>query len=190
VFEGRRHALCCPLSVANQSAITEVLKEPRGPPAPTRLEHEVNETLERAASVLTSVVAALLILFVGVALVGVVIAAVKPIVERHDLLDAAVNGIVGAFLAIILLELAHTTLTRGPVTRQLQEFLVVGITASVRAGLEVAAEARTRAPREVVTSLAINSIGVFMLVCALWLIRRQFHVEKKIKDSEAAAGHP
>jgi hypothetical protein len=157
------------------------MHEPMIQPPPSRLEHRVNGTLERAASLLTSVVALLLIMFVGVALVGVLVAAARPIIEKRDFLDAAVQGIVGAFLAIILLELAHTTLTRGPVTRQLQEFLVVGITASVRAGLEVAAEARTRDARDVVTSLAINSIGVFLLVFALWLIRRQFHVEQKIK---------
>ena len=157
------------------------MQEPMIQP-PSRMEHRFNGTLERAASVLTSVVALLLIVFVGVALVGVVVAASRPIVEKHDFLDAAVQGIVGAFLAIILLELAHTTLTRGPVTRQLQEFLVVGITASVRAGLEVAAEARTREARDVVTSLAINSVGVLLLVCALWLIRRQFHVEQRIRS--------
>lgn len=158
------------------------MQEPMIQPPPSRMEHRFNGTLERAASVLTSVVALLLIVFVGVALVGVVVAASRPIVEKHDFLDAAVQGIVGAFLAIILLELAHTTLTRGPVTRQLQEFLVVGITASVRAGLEVAAEARTREARDVVTSLAINSVGVLLLVCALWLIRRQFHVEQRIRS--------
>lgn len=164
--------------VTVRGANPEDIQEPMIQPHPSRMEHRVNLTLERAASVLTSVVALLLIVFVGVALVGVVIAAIGPIVDNHDFLEAAVKGIVGAFLAIILLELAHTTLTRGPVTRQLQEFLVVGITASVRAGLEVAAEARTREARDVVTSLAINSVGVLMLVCALWLIRRQFHVER------------
>jgi phosphate starvation-inducible membrane PsiE len=174
--------------VTSEGLIREEQKEPRVQPRPSRLEHEVNQGLERAASVLTSFVATLLIVFVVVALIGVVVAAVKPIIERHDFLDAAVNGIVGAFLAIILLELAHTTLTRGPVTRQVQEFLVVGITASVRAGLEVAAEARTRESRDVVTSLAINSIGVLLLVCALWLIRRQFKVEQQlVKDESASA---
>ncbi len=153
--------------------------EPRLHPAPSPLERRLIEVLERAAGILTSVVALLLIVFVAVALVGVVIAAGGPILEKRDYLDAAVKGIVGSFLAIILLELAHTTLTRGPVTRQLQEFLIVGITASVRAGLEVAAEARTRDARDVVTSLAINSIGVFLLVCALWLIRRQLEHEQR-----------
>jgi phosphate starvation-inducible membrane PsiE len=145
-------------------------------PPPSRFEHRCNIALERTASVLTSVVAFLLIVFVVIALVGVVVAAAKPILERRDFLDSAVQGIVGAFLAIILLELVHTTVTRGPVTRQLQEFIIVGITASVRSGLEVAAEARMRDPREVVTSLAINAVGVLVLVCALWLVRRQFQV--------------
>lgn len=164
---------------ANLATSPDDLQEPMIQPRPSPVEHRFNATLERMASMLTSVVALLLIVFVVIALVGVVLAAIAPILDKHDYLEAAVRGIVGAFLAIILLELVHTTLTRGPVTRQVQEFLVVGITASVRAGLEVAAEARTREARDVVTSLAINSVGVLMLVCALWLIRRQFKVEQR-----------
>jgi phosphate starvation-inducible membrane PsiE len=152
-------------------------EEPTIQPEPSQLEDRVNHVLERAAGVLTSVVAALLVVFVVVALMGVLTRAAKPLAGR-DYSAAAHEGLDAAFLAIILLELVHTTLSRGSITRQLQEFLVIGVTAGVRSGLEVAAGAREKNPREIVTNLAINALGVLVLVVALWLVRQRLHVER------------
>jgi phosphate starvation-inducible membrane PsiE len=151
--------------------------EPTIQPAPTDLERRLNRGLERTASLLTSLVALLLILFVAIALMGTVRGAAEPLIREHDFMRAAINGLDGAFLVIILLELVHTTLSRGPVTRQLQEFLVVGITSAVRSGLEVAAE-RGGGAQAIALSLAINASAVLILVGALWLIRQRLHVER------------
>ncbi|HKO24856.1 MAG TPA: hypothetical protein VJY65_08970, partial [Chloroflexota bacterium] len=92
---------------------------------------------------------------------------------------AALKGIDGAFLAIILLELLHTTLSRGPISQQLQEFLVIGITAAVRHGLELAASGRGSNPREVVINLAINALGALVLIAGLWLVRQQLRADRR-----------
>jgi hypothetical protein len=84
---------------------------------------------------------------------------------------AVIEGLDDAFLVIILLELLHTVLSRGPVTRRVQEFLVVGITAGIRSGLEISAE-RGGDSRGIASSLAIDALGVLMLVGALWLVRQ------------------
>lgn len=158
--------------------------EPTIQPPPTTVERRLNRGLERTASLMASLVALLLILLVVVALIGTARAAVEPLLARHDFMHAAIDGLDGAFLVIILLELVHTTLSRGPVTRQLQEFLVVGITSSVRSGLEVAAE-RGGGAQSVAINLAINAFGVLILVTALWLIRQRFHVERRIPADES-----
>lgn len=129
-----------------------------------------NRALERAVSVLTSVVALLLVVFVVIALAGAGAAALEPLRGSRDFTGAAIDGLDRAFLVVILLELAHTTLSRGPITRQVQEFLVVGVTSGVRAGLEAVAQRGTDA-RAVSISLALNAIAVFVLVGALCLIR-------------------
>lgn len=157
-------------------------REDEGEPAiqaePTTAETHLNRVLERIASILTSLVAGLLILFVVVALIGVVVAAGRPLFEHHDFTEAAIQGVDAAFLAIILLELVHTTLSRGPITRQLQEFLVIGITAGVRSGLEVAAGAREHNPRDVALNLALNAASVLILVGALWLVRQRLRADR------------
>jgi hypothetical protein len=146
-------------------------KEPTVQPLPSPVEERLNRALERVASVLTSIVALGLILFVVLALVSVAMAAVKPVLSHRDFARGAIDGLDGAFLVIILLELVHTTLSRGPVTRQVQEFLVVGITVGVRSGLEIAA-VRGGDLRALPINLAINALGVLILVAALWLVRR------------------
>jgi hypothetical protein len=142
------------------------LQAPRSPP-----EDRLNDLYERAESLLTSIVALFLIGFVIVSLIAVIWEVKDPLFTDHDFTAATLKGIDLTFLAIILLELLHTTLSRGPISQQLQEFLVIGITATVRHGLGIAA---TRGdPRDVVINLTINSGGALLLVGALWLARRK-----------------
>ncbi len=150
------------------------LEEPTLKPPPTRVERRVELALQHTASVLSSMVAIALLALVGIALVGMVVVIVRALASA-DFSRAVVEGLDAAFLVIILLELVHTTLARGPISSQVQEFIVVGITAGVRTGLEVVA-ARGEA-RSVVISLAINALGVLLLVGALWLIRQRLHAE-------------
>lgn len=151
--------------------------EPAIQPEPFRATRRWDRVLERGASVLTSIVGLLLILFVVVALAGAVEAMIGPLVHGHHFTQAAVDGVDSAFLAIILLELVHTTLSKGRISQQLQEFLVIGVTSGVRSGLEIAAGAHGADPRQVVYELAINSLGVLLLVVALWLVRHRFGKE-------------
>ena len=154
-------------------------------PQPTEPEGRLNELLERAESLLTSVVAVFLIGFVLIALLAVLVEVRGPLLDDHDFTTATLKGIDASFLAIILLELLHTTLSRGPISQQLQEFLVIGITASIRHGLGIAA---TRGdPRDVVVNLAINAAGALVLVVGLWLVRHQFCVPI---DARRDAGKP
>jgi hypothetical protein len=151
----------------------EPTREPTLQPSPSGFERKANHALGRTASALTSLVAVFLIGIVGVAMVALVVAVAGPL-ARHELSRAAVDGLDAAFLVIILLELAHTTLSRGPIPQRLQEFLIVAITASVRSGLEIAA----RHGKEegdmhgAVLDLALNALGVLALVVALWIARR------------------
>lgn len=144
---------------------------------PTLFETRLNRKLGRIANMLTSAVAVLLIGFVVFALIGVVVDGVGTLLEKRDFTGSAVNGVNAAFLAIILLELVHTTVTRGPMTRQLQEFLVIGVTVAVRSGLEVAAGAREHSAREVAINLVLNAAAVLVLVTALCLVRWRLHRE-------------
>ena len=146
--------------------------EPAIHPKPSPIERSLNRALQRSASVLTSTVALLLILFVVLSLVGIVSTAAVSLVRDHDFAGTAVRGLDGAFLVIILLELVHTTLSRESITTQIQEFLVIGITSGVRSGLEVAVNARERDAHDTVVNLAINAFGVLALVVALWVGRR------------------
>lgn len=147
-------------------------------------EERVNRFLEHAASMLTSIVAIFLIVFVLIALVGVVTGVATPLLHGHSFTQAALEGLDSVFLAIILLELLHTTLSRGSVTRQVQEFIAIGITAGVRSGLEVAATSRSGNQREAVTALAINALGVLVLVVALWLVRQRIHIERRGNEND------
>lgn len=133
-----------------------------------RIEH-VLETVERA---LIYIVALFLVILAVLALVNTVLRVTDPILHHHDYTKAIANGIDAAFLTVILLELLHTVLSRGPLSRQLQEFLVIGITSAVRHSLEIAAAGGSDA-RGLVIDLAINAGGVLILVVALWLVRQQ-----------------
>ncbi len=150
--------------------------EPTVQARPTGPEARLIAFYERLESLLLSVVSLFLVLLVVVALVGVGKQLWNPLVVAHDFTDAAVRGIDAVFLAIILLELLHTTLSRGPISRQLQEFLVIGITAAVRHGLALAA-GQGSSPREVVINLTINAAGVTLLVAALWVVRQQLRAD-------------
>jgi len=166
------------------------MSHPQGEPTlraqPTPLEERLNGLFERAESLLTAVVSLMLIGFVLVALVAVVVEVKDPLLVDHDFTGATLRGIDAAFLAIILLELLHTTLSRGPISQQLQEFLVIGITAAIRHGLGLAA---TRGDaRDIVTNLAINSLGALVLVAALWLVRHQVRADRH--QVASAAGSP
>jgi hypothetical protein len=144
-----------------------------GPSA--RLEH-LNRFLEHVAGGLTSVVAVLLLCFVVVALVGVVADTWGPVFHDRNMSEGALRGLDEALLAIILLELAFTTLARGPVLLQLQQFLVIGVTSAVRVALEVAAGARTS--QSPVVALVLDAVAVFVLVVALLLVRRRMSAEQ------------
>jgi phosphate starvation-inducible membrane PsiE len=161
------------------------LPEPSIQPPPLHLEKRFNDALERAASLMTSVVAALLVLFVVVAIGGVVLDAWRSLARDGDPTRAAVSGLNGAFIVIILLELIHTTLSRGPITTQVQEFIVIGITSAVRTGLETAAARGDH--RDTAIDLAITSLAALLLVVALWLVRQRLNVERTTTATGAAA---
>ena len=158
--------------------------EPRVRPRPGRPEERLNALYERGESVLTSVVALFIMGFVVVALVAVIAEVRRPLFVDHDFSLAALKGIDAAFLAIILLELLHTTLSRGPISQQLQEFLVIGITAAVRHGLELAASGRGSNPRDVVINLVLNSVGAVVLVGGLWLVRQQLRADRRAQRED------
>ena len=126
----------------------------------------------------------MLALFVLMALAAVVVEVKDPLLGG-DLTTATLRGVDATFLAIILLELLHTTLSRGPISQQLQEFLVIGITATIRHSLEVAAE-RGEA-RDVVVNLTINAAGALLLVAALWLVRHQLRADRRTATGQPAA---
>ncbi len=152
--------------------------EPRVQARASPFEDRVNRLYERIESVLTLVVAIFLIAFVLIAFVAVINQIRDPLFVTHDFTEAVIRGIDAIFLAIILLELLHTTLARGSVSEQLQEFLVIGITAAIRHGLDVAASSRSESPRDVVINLTINSAGALVLVLALWLVRHQLRADR------------
>jgi hypothetical protein len=81
----------------------------------------------------------------------------------------------------------HTTLSRGPISQQLQEFLVIGITAAVRHGLELAASGPGSNPREVVIALVLNSVGAVVLVGGLWLVRQQLRADRRAQREDELA---
>ena len=83
----------------------------------------------------------------------------------------------GTFIIVILLELVHTTLSRGPISTQVQEFLVIGITSAVRTGLETVAARSGDTTRETGIELAITAFASLLLVVALWLVRQRLHAE-------------
>ena len=165
----------------------QVQGEPRVQPRLSPLEERLIGLYERAESVLTSVVALFLMGFVVVALAAIIAEVRKPLFVDHDFTLAALKGIDASFLAIILLELLHTTLSRGPISQQLQEFLVIGITAAVRHGLELAASGPGSKPHEVVIDLVLNSVGAVVLVGGLWLVRQQLRADRRAQREDELA---
>jgi uncharacterized membrane protein (DUF373 family) len=164
-------------AVTSSAVLNGAGDEPSTRPAPSRAEARLNKMLGRAANILSSAVAILLIVFVVIALVGVVIDGLEPLRSRGDFTTSAVQGVNSAFLAIILLELVHTTVSRGPMTRQLQEFLVIGVTVGVRSGLAVAAGASEHGTRDVAINLGLNATAVLILVVALCVVRWRLQSE-------------
>ncbi|MBV9582162.1 MAG: hypothetical protein JO057_26565 [Chloroflexi bacterium] len=160
----------------SDSQTTPIPTEPTLRPQPTSSERDLTTFLERGESMLTSVVGVILAIFVLVALAAIVVEVKDPLLAG-DLTTATLRGIDATFLAIILLELLHTTLSRGPISQQLQEFLVIGITATIRHSLEVAAERGD--PRDVVVNLTINAVGALLLVTALWLVRHHLRADRR-----------
>src|SRR5262249_23289697 len=147
-------------------------------------EEPVLQGIERIESWLMSAVTFMLIGFVVLAFLAVLMEVKEPLLDG-DLTTAVVKGINGTFLAIILLELLHTTTSRGPISLQLQEFVVIGITVTVRHGLEVAAVRGD--PRDVVVNLAINAFATLLLVAAFWLVRQQLRADRREGVAETSA---
>ncbi len=166
----------------------ENFPEPRIQPPPTGPEARVNDSIERGASVMTTVVAALLMACVAIALVGVVADTWRPLRDR-DFIGASVAGLDAAFVVIILLELVHTTLSRGPISSQIQEFLVIGITSAIRSGIETAARHGTASPRETAVVIAITSLAALLLVVALSLLRQRLSAERLGHRREPKEAH-
>jgi hypothetical protein len=142
-------------------------------PRPLPVERRAILLFERAESLLVHIVSFFLVVLVLIALIGAVVSMREPLLHAHDYTTAVVDGVNGTFLAVILLELLHTTLSRGPISQQLQEFLIIGVTAGVRHGLELAVESPEGGSRDIVINLAINAVAVLGLVFALWLVREQ-----------------
>jgi phosphate-starvation-inducible protein E len=152
-------------------------REPSLRPDPTPAEGRLAQLVERAESLLISAVGLLLVALVLVSLLAVIWEVKDPLLVEHDFTTATLKGVNATFLSVILLELLHTTISRGPISRQLQEFLVIGITATVRHGLDLAA---TRGePRDVTLNLAINAVAALLLVIGLWLVRNQLQDERQ-----------
>jgi hypothetical protein len=168
--------------------MTEQPSEPSLRADPSPPEERVLEGFERVESLLTSAITFFLIGFVVIALVAVIAEVKDPLLVDHDFTAATIKGINATFLAIILLELLHTTTSRGPISLQLQEFVVIGITVTVRHGLEVAAAGGD--PRNVVVNLAINALATLLLVAAFWLVRQQLRADRREGALERTAAPP
>lgn len=148
------------------------------------------------------VIQRLLIAAVGIALVVLSVMALWDTVvlvhnelQANDITLAITVGVDTVFLTIILLELLHTVMSRGPLARQAPDFIIIGITSAIRHGLGLVASSTGSSetvvrriaghnytivgpgssnPRDLVISLAINSLSVLLLVGALWLVRHRF----------------
>src|SRR5579871_3496384 len=98
----------------------EEQNEPVAHSAPT-IDESISGLFEFIERVLIYVVGLFLIGFAILALVDTVVLVKDPIFVEHDYTTAITHGIDAAFLTVILLELLHTVLSRGPLSRQLQE---------------------------------------------------------------------
>ena len=161
--------------------MAEESREPRVTPRATALDRRVRHGFEAVQSLLLYSVALLLVVFAVLALVSAVVTFGQHLLGDRDYPYAISQGIDTAFLTIILVELLHTVLSRGPIGRQVQEFLVIGITSAMRYSLEITASngrsghgapAAAQGAHDVVINLTINAGGVLLLVAALWLVRR------------------
>lgn len=108
--------------------MAEESREPRVTPRATALDRRVRHGFEAVQSLLLYSVALLLVVFAVLALVSAVVTFGQHLLGDRDYPYAISQGIDTAFLTIILVELLHTVLSRGPIGRQVQEFLVIGIT--------------------------------------------------------------
>lgn len=160
-----------------------------------KIEHRLLEILERAESFLLLFVALVLIALAAVTLVNTVLTFSSMMLshETNNFLPLVNNGIDELFQVIILAELLHTTLSRGSVSTQLQEFLVVGITVVVRHGLELASQGGVTGkgvkpidPTQLVIDLVINAAAALILIGGLWLVQ-QFVRSDRRADSDIAA---
>ena len=160
--------------------------EPKVRAQPSGWEKRLFEGYERAESIILSLVALAFIVLAGLALVATAIAIATPLLKpERDYSKAVTGGIDAAFLVIILSELLHTTLSWGPISEQLQEFLVIGVTAAVRHSLELAAGKGNS--RELVLDLTINAVGAVVLVGGLWLVRQQLRADKRAAEGRDTA---
>ncbi len=152
--------------------------EPRIRSEPAPRERALIDLLTRAESAILSGVALVLIALAALAFLATVAAVAYPLLSpAHDYEAGVTSGISAAFLALILAELLHTTLSRGPVSRQLQEFLVIGVTVGVRHSLEVSAGKGDTT--RLTLDLAVNAAAVLILVVALWLVRQQLRADRR-----------
>ena len=139
-------------------------------------------------------VAIALVILAGMALWDTIVL-VHVQLDAHDVTKAITVGVDTVFLTVILLELLHTVVARESLARQAPDFIVIGITAGIRHGLGLvatsggSAETVTRIikgkayhvsvpgavdPLKIVESLAINALGVLLLVGALWVVRQTY----------------
>lgn len=122
----------------------------------------------------------------------------------HDVTRAITVGVDTVFLTVILLELLHTVMSRGPLARQAPDFIIIGITSAIRHGLGLVATSSSDQsvsrvinghaytitvpgstnPRDTVINLAVNSASVLVLVAALWLVRHRFIGPEEETDEE------
>lgn len=143
------------------------------------------------------------ILIAGVAIALIILSAmalwdtvvlVRDELQVHNVTRAITVGVDTVFLTVILLELLHTVIGRGPLAQQAPQFIIIGITSAIRHGLGLVATAQGSGEtlkrvigghayklsvpgssgRETVINLAINSGSVLLLVAALWLVRHRF----------------
>jgi hypothetical protein len=141
------------------------------------LPERMDDRMERVFAVIHR----LLIVGVAFALVGLSVIALYDAVRlvgdqlvKDNVTQAISVGVDKIFLTVILLELLHTVISRAPLAQQASDFIIIGITSGIRNGLGLVASGIVGNDRELVISLAINSFSVFLLVCALWLVRHQW----------------
>lgn len=124
-------------------------------------------------------VAAGLLVLACITIVGAgndVISGVREHIATSSLVS---HGMDTLLLTLILLELLHTVLSHAPLMKRLAEFMIIGVFSAVRYGLEVVAStdravsgAFVTDPRTVAGSLALDAVGICLLVVTLTLVRK------------------